>query len=51
MLPHDYARLIPGLIDDRERQIRAAVRERNLLRRTPDADRPHRVPTPSLLRR
>jgi hypothetical protein len=51
MLPNDFTRLIPGLIDERERQIRTAVRTRTLLRRTPDSDRPHRVPTPELVRR
>jgi hypothetical protein len=45
--PNDLTRLIPGLIDERERQIRASVRVRNLLRRTPTADRPHRVTMPS----
>lgn len=49
--PTDLTRLIPGLIDERERQIRASVRVRNLLRRTPGVDRPHRVPTPSSSRR
>jgi hypothetical protein len=45
--PSDLTRLIPGLIDEREREIRASVRARNLLRRTPTADRPRRVPVPS----
>jgi hypothetical protein len=45
--PSDLTRLIPGLIDERERQIRASVRSRNLLRRPQTADRPRRVPAPS----
>ena len=45
--PTDLTRLIPGMIDERERQIRSSIRTRNLLRRTPTVDRPRRVPTNS----
>jgi hypothetical protein len=51
MFPNDLHVLIPLIIDEREREIRANVRSRNMLKRTPGDDRPHTIRRPSPERR
>ena len=51
MFPNDLHVIIPLIIDEREREIRANVRTRNMLKRTPSEDRPHTIRRPSPERR